>query len=346
VATIKTKTSEVSLAFGLLNISDFDNLTASDIDNLFEGTLSFEDFRRIVTEYQQVNGMYRRLYSVGERLKENFPLFEHLKRVRWLGPEQQAATTQAAIDLLAANTPISVKNESNVVANPSPHNLFNSIPRGTVPSKREQNWYQSVDPSGIQDLFSFIKYYAQTNLPNDFAEFDRTATNTIRKSLQRAIHNLERTGKMEFQRRYINLCHTVAQHSADLFTRNLNESLQSTLKNAVLENIVGKFFRISDGSYVLAGIDSGEEFACAIPDRTSWKRSWLIKGIIAAPDLQRRQSVVLFHITIENKLTHVTYDFRFHSEIRWSHGKFCGNPEGKLYKNFAWTQVPFFQTIV
>lgn len=34
------------------------------------------------------------------------------------------------------------------------------------------------------------------------------------------------------------------------------------------------------------------------------------------------------------------------AEIRWPHGKFCGNPEGKLYKDFKWVDVPFFKRII
>jgi hypothetical protein len=28
---------------------------------------------------------------------------------------------------------------------------------------------------------------------------------------------------------------------------------------------------------------------------------------------------------------------KIRSEVRWSHGKFCGNPEGKLYKHDSWS---------
>ena len=35
----------------------------------------------------------------------------------------------------------------------------------------------------------------------------------------------------------------------------------------------------------------------------------------------------------------------FHTQIRWSHGKFQNNPEAKLYKNFAWENVDFFESI-
>jgi eukaryotic-like serine/threonine-protein kinase len=55
---------------------------------------------------------------------------------------------------------------------------------------------------------------------------------------------------------------------------------------------------------------------------------------------------VMFHIILENKQTRESFELDFHDEIRWSHKRFSGSPEAKLYKDFYWSDVPFFRQII
>jgi hypothetical protein len=58
-----------------------------------------------------------------------------------------------------------------------------------------------------------------------------------------------------------------------------------------------------------------------------------------------KQSVVDFILTIRENSTRQDRSYKFHAEIRWSHGRFCGNPEAKLYKDFPWRAVSFLETL-
>jgi len=141
------------------------------------------------------------------------------------------------------------------------------------------------------------------------------------------------------------MCHKVAKASADEFNNNL-ASLRLNVRSAVFESIVKQFFRINTVPYILAGLDVGREFAVKIPDLTFWKSQWRLLNVKADPDLSRGQSFVYIQLEFGNKTTRERHIFIFHIEIRWSHGKFCGNPEGKLYKEFNWSSVPFYSLIV
>lgn len=96
---------------------------------------------------------------------------------------------------------------------------------------------------------------------------------------------------------------------------------------------------------MLAGLDEGNPFAVRLLDITNWKKEWVVKSITAIPLPDRGQSIVNMILEVEKKLTRARYQLPFHVEIRWSHGKFCGNPEGKLYKEFHWRDVPFYQVL-
>ena len=124
-----------------------------------------------------------------------------------------------------------------------------------------------------------------------------------------------------------------------------NEGLAASTLKAVAEEVIRTFFRIGEGEYILCGLDNGQDFAVAIPDLTTWWRDWTLKSITAVPDLAAGQSQVWFDVVVQEKRgTRQSHSLRFRAEVRWAHGKF-GTPEAKLYKTFAWTDVPFFKQI-
>jgi len=114
MASLKTEGTELSLGFGLLDVNPRD-VALEQLPTLFEGTLPAAKYEAFQAEYQANPGLYQAFVEGGRRLRQSHELFNHLTHLRWTGMTRQAATTSAAVDLLAANTPISVKNESNVV---------------------------------------------------------------------------------------------------------------------------------------------------------------------------------------------------------------------------------------
>jgi hypothetical protein len=126
----------------------------------------------------------------------------------------------------------------------------------------------------------------------------------------------------------------------------LQISLNSSSKNSIIDKIIKDLFRLDSVEYVVAGVSEGKEFAVRVPSIDDFKQEWEIRSIKAEPDLSRKQSVVNIFITYRNKQNKsVEYVNKFHVEIRWSHGKFCGSPEAKLYKDFKWHEVAFMKPI-
>lgn len=342
--TAKTECTELSVGFGLLDVLP-SGLSEEQILNLFSGSLPIEKYHDYLHEFESQTNLYNEFLDIGRRLRNSYPLFSHLSQVTWSGPQQQAATTSASKDLITAGIPISVKNESNVVLNASPYNLFITIPSGSMPAANSDNWFQITDPIGIQTLYSFVQQRSFLVLPDTFAEFENTASRFDRDSFQELIRNFTGNTKTEFTRLYRLMCRNVSTTSANLFNNNLQTALNSNIKNSVLENVVKQFFRINAVPYIVVGLDKHQSFGLQIPDMTEWKKSWKIINIIATPDLDRGQSVVNIQMRVEEKTSKINNLFNFHVEIRWSHGKFCGNPEAKLYKEFTWSSVPFFRNL-
>ena len=338
----KTETTELSVGFGLLGYSNPFEPPFSEIFSKFQGSLSIEKHKLYLSEYPKNQNLYPIMLNVGLNLRKTFPLFNNLQTLRWLGPERQASTTSTARDLQAVNVPISVKAKSNVVGNPSPYNLFISTPQGSGLAKGTRSWYLESALSDYQSFYNLAKEITGLDkLPSSVEEFERLGN---KKLLINAIKNISTSDIFEFQNLYIKMCHQSAKEAADTFNDNLSHSLNSPVKGSVLERIAKMFFRMNAVEYILCGIDGQNEFAVKIPDLTTWLQNWEFKAIQAAPDFERKQSVVNFSIDIQNKKHLKSYNVIFHAEIRWSHGKFS-SVEGKLYKEFNWVDLPFFTQI-
>lgn len=339
--TPKTESTELSVGFGLLN-QDPVNVSENDLGQLFGSSLSANKFREYKEEFLNQPRLYRQFYQLGIELSSRYPLFNGLNCITWSGPQQQAATTSASKDLIAANIPISVKNESNVVLNPSPYNLFVTIPSGQMPASHAENWYYTTDQLGIDKLYHFAKEHSGIALPDEYLAFEQTIHREQRKEFQRAIGQFTGGIKTEFKAMYEEMCHHVADISAQKFNDNYLAAASTNRRSSLLENLIKQFFRINSVAYFLVGLDRGKAFALWIPEITTWKKEWRLLEMVARPDLKKNQSVVNIELVIERKNPKELITMNYRVEIRWSHGKFCGNPEAKLYKDFAWGDVPFF----
>jgi len=340
----KTEASELSVAFGILGLNPAEPHPQAVIDERLDGSLTREKFEAFRSEYHQNLQLYQRLYHVGQGISERHPPFRQAGVVQWTGPFQQASTTSVAKDLLVANTPISVKTESNVVANLSPPNMMVNLPGGTAPSSREDNWYLTTQPREFQELYAYVRALQPEleEYPADVRLFEETASKADRKRIQLILRDSSAGERREFTRRYRELCHRVAEASAQIFNDHLSHSLSTGARRAVLENLARWFFRLDAVRYVLCGIDRGEEFALEVPELSSWFREWDLIAVEAAPDLTRGQSVVDFKVVCRQKADRHDHRIPYHAEIRWSHGRFSGAVESKLYKEFAWRDLPFF----
>jgi len=346
--TLRTEASEISVALGILGLHPHDALTQPDIRRYFSGTLSWPKYQDFLSEYNRREHLHSRMHRVGTKLRNAEPLFSHVDALRWAGPDRQASTASAPADLIVANTPVSVKADSNVVANPSPHNLIYNLPSGQAFSKNEENWYIEQDFNGFQLLYDFVRrsHPSLSYLPANAIDFEQGASLQDRNLVQSVIRNYSDHERHKFIQIYLSMCHTVAQRSADAFNSRISASLNSKARVAVTEYLMRWFFRLDSVSYLLCGIDADQEFAVRIPSLTQWKSEWLLDSIRAVPDLSRRQSVVNFKLHFIDRNNQRSFTAPFHTELRWSHGRFCGSPEAKLYKDFHWRDLPFFNILV
>jgi tRNA A-37 threonylcarbamoyl transferase component Bud32 len=339
----KTECTELSVGFGLLRIDPF-GLTQTELDQYFDGTLTANKYKTFVHELERDEDYYRRFYALGMDLRSSYPLFAGLTTVRWEGPRHQARSLSMAKDLVASNTSISVKADSHVVFNLSPHTFFVSLPSGTPTPSRSENWYIQRSPVLYQKLYSYVRDEYYQDFPSQVADYHQTVPKKQRKEFAKTAKRLANSGPVGFKELYRSFCYDVARKSAEMFNDALANAINSPVRNSIIESIIKHLFRIGESEYILCGLNKGKDFAVAIPDLTAWKRKWKFKSLEAVP-VECGQSRVDVTLTLENKAEHRLSTLKYHVEIRWAHGKFNGPPEAKVYKEFAWTDVPFFRKI-
>lgn len=346
MASEKTEATELAVGFGILGV---DPATAvyADVADRFEGTLTENKFATFQDTYRRNTDLARpieTLWFLGDRLREEHPeLFPARLTVRWLGGVQQAGTVRGAKDLEVGTTVISVKADSRVVMNCSPTNLFVQLPQGELTSTVGDDWFILTAHDEFQALFELVNGVTEYS---SVADFMTKTSRAEKKVLGLVCQVLQGAQAQEFQRRYVSMCRVAANVSAAMFTAYLQKTLATNRAGALREQVLGHFLRLDSTRYILAGLEGREPFAVLIPSLTEWRSHFELATIIAEPDLQAEQGKVKFFLSVKGR-SGAVQEVPYHAEIRWSHGKFCGNPEAKLYRDFPrWDMAPGFGKLV
>ena len=186
-----TIATELAVAVGLLGIGPLD-LTREAIKSAFMSTLSPSNYDVFVREYQRDESKYGKLFNLGSELARHYAPFatQKLKYVSWQGPQQQAATSSASMDLFVANTFIGVKDDSDVALNSSPENLFVNYPSAMEKAKQAPNWYVKIAFDEYRELYSIAKHIWGPELPYEVLDHDRRSRSSSgwnRKTLGKRI---------------------------------------------------------------------------------------------------------------------------------------------------------------
>jgi DNA modification methylase len=344
----KTEASEISVAFGILNIDDPTSLSDKDVNRFFQGSLSSEKYARFKQEFTNPknNRLYKRLLSLGNKLRSTYTLFSNVNELQWSGPRKQAKAASEAEDLIVANTPVSIKASSNLLDNFSPFRIFQSIPSGTPPPDRSENWFFRTDPKGYQDLYAAVRNIRLDHFPKTVKNFESVANTNMREEIEEEISKLSGRQLATFNKLKVEMYRTIASKSANTFNANYKKSMLEGSRTAIKQEIVRYLFRLGTKEYVLVGTDNTKSYAVLLPSLNQWIKDWEIIQVVASPDLEREQSIVNLAVEYRNKVDKTLYTANFHVEIRWSHGKFRQSPEAKLYKDFKWADIRFVQPVI
>lgn len=268
------------------------------------------------------------------------------KNVVWTGQQNIGATVAVAKDIEVANYRISVKENANVFINGSPITVFEDMPSGLFGIKRKgDDWFLKVAKDELEEYFLQCK--AHSNGVEDFdgvEEFYKKTDKTQRKAFGVKVALLHKEKNEKVLSAYAALCQKVSAASADIFNEKLASFRKVNPSITALQPIFHYFFRINGVKYILAGTENNKPFAVVLESSSDWTKKYQFLGITATPKAAG-QPEVLLSFRFKTVATKEEFGVDLKIEIRWSHGKFCGNPEAKVYKVWSYGALPWAENI-
>lgn len=272
----------------------------------------------------------------------------HTLKVEWTGSEKAGAMSAVAKDIHIQNLNlrISVKESADVFINASPEKIFEHMPFGKFShSERGLDWFIHIAPHEFNHYFLACDGLKQTRC-STVQEFYKTTKRKERDEFSDYVAALHKKKDATTLAAYLLFCTKVSVESAKKFNENLQIYLQTSKHPSnALQPIFHYFFRVNGVRYILAGTDKKKPFALYMNPTQEWNKYYEFIGIKAMPLTSGQPEVLLtFTFKDKSKNEHFTLDLKI--EIRWSHGKFCGNPEGKIYKKWEYTHLPWSENIL
>lgn len=347
----KTIITEISMACGIAGISIYSDVSGV-IGNVSK--LDIQIIRDGIEENNDLQTLSNTFYDLGLLLNRYLGIYED-DRIEWKPLKHDVGNGDPDIIIWQNDIPtvISVKENSHVISNRSPVSLLALANPAVLldPSKhRHYDIYMFLAKKEYNSLFQQVKRFY---LPfKDFSNVDEYYKKTTGKERKGHAKNIKylfnKYEYLDIALAYAKLVSRVSDKFVELFNLGLNKR-QECDKN-VIQIIAKDVLRIPNKSkYIIIGTDKNERFALEINSIESLTEQ------ISFADLRARslgsvshQPEVLLEFFLYNKekKTEEMARVKVKIELRWSHGKFSGNPEAKVYKKFRYKDLPLGVPII
>lgn len=327
---VRTEVTELVTGLGMLGLDSVDTAVAARPAEL--RNVSDEVWSRVVAgvadrRYRQevaaawANG--RAFFDAAEGLRGRPPLV-----VEWRGPTKAPGDEVVPADLRVDHVYlVSCKYLSQVLANASPWHLFEHLLRGG-PRARAGDWFAEVAPEAYQSLYAAVRLVlpGDLRLPPNAADLTPTHRAVLRGALTArqwpaAVQPVARAWSCE-----------VARASAARWRAALSSKAEK-------EAMLWRLLRIGSAPYFVLGTADERSLRLRIATPWDWRQDWDLRRFDVWGD-DAGQPVVRWTAVVRARETGEEHEVAGHVEVRWSHGRFAGQPEAKVYLDTPHHRVP------
>lgn len=240
--------------------------------------------------------------------------------IEWKGPHQSPEDDPLPADLRIDGVFIvSCKNLSKVLLNPSPAALFRSALRN--PDLGGHDWYEEIAPLELANLYSAsIQHLGLSEFPGSPANLTRAQRDILKDRLARRWPAALVPQVAEF-------VSAVSARSAAL----INETLATKRDR---ERFYWRLLRIHSAPYFILGRQTSGPARLRVLTPWDMRRRYAFGTLEICP-ASAGQPQVQWRASFTDNETGEIKETAGHVEIRWSHGRFCGAPESKIYLDTA-----------
>ena len=328
MADLKTLITEVVTGLGMCGADDVGR-ALDDIPPSFEN-VGADDFERLQRAWK--DGAHRDLFVASFMNGQTFLRARDALRgrppllVEWKGPHRSLGDEAVPADLRVDHVYlVSCKYLSRIVVNASPEHVFDRVLKGGHGQRAAGNWFHEVAPAEHRALYESVRAAVDATLPADV-----TALTADQRRL--IAHSFERGGTWpgDGDAQYVALVDRVAAESARRWRAAIG---------AKAEPMLWRLLRIGSAPYFVLGASSKGFTRFRIATPWDWRRHFELRGF----EIEARpggQPMVGWNAIVRRRDDGRETSVAGHVEVRWSHGRFCGPPEAKIYLDTPHTAVP------
>jgi hypothetical protein len=259
--------------------------------------------------------------------------------VEWKGPQRPPGADPIPADLRVDHVYlVSCKYNSRIQLNAAPRSVFEpagtgggSATAGLAVGVGESrgDWFGEAAPDELQALYEIVRF--ETGLVGALPGRCADLATAQRRELAAALGKGAWTSPAAAEA-YAALSAAVAAGSA----RRWRERLRS---ERVREATLWRFLRVAAATYFVLGSDGDRSLRVRVGSPWDWRQSFRLRRFDVEA-VEARQPVVAWRATVDDRAAGGQRTVEGHVEIRWSHGRFAGPPEAKVYLDTPHHLVP------
>jgi hypothetical protein len=206
--------------------------------------------------------------------------------------------------------------------NASPAHLFDRLLAGGH-GKRGGDWFAEVAPDATQALYQSVRDAVDQRLPEQ--------VDALTKDDRRALAlGLRGDWPMGCAERYEELVDQVATASAARWRAAIAADAQ---------RLLWRLLRVGSAPYYVLGIATDDVLRLRIATPWDWRQQFELCDFTVSAGTDK-QPVVRWQAVVRDRNTREERPVDGHVEVRWSHGRFGGPPEAKVYLDTPHRAVP------
>lgn len=248
------------------------------------------------------------------------------RRVEWRGPLKIPGDDVVPADLRIDHVYlVSCKHLSKVLLNASPRRLFERLLGGD--ERSGTNWFEEVAPVEYVSLYrAACAHTSLHGLPRHPSQLSLHERRQLRAGLS------DRSWPDELLDHWVAMCARVSRESASRWSFAMSTERRQL-------QLFWRLIRITTATYFVLGSDRLAPMRLRVDSAWDWSSTYRLKRFTVQPRFAG-QPEVSWIAQVQRRDDKADIDVHGHVEVRWSHGRFGGMPEAKVYLDSPHSDVP------